>query len=401
MKYSLPYGVKPELTQEDLDLINKQVFRNRQSIRNKLNYLIFLFQLSSPVIVPLPIVPPSSKIWSENNGSSSGIHRVAPYQSVETINFGDYKIVLTQAESKEFEIIFNNYKNGSVSFKQTILDLRGGGFEDWFFLGFLIYMWSIQTTDSLVVAPTPHMDPFGYLSRKYSNSGPQQNSSTQLTLSSKPNNQSQNQPLNSQIYNFVNKDGTVNLKEAYQEMKRRAKILAPADWDCSFTRFKELSTEDKSITPGSTREAISGLQGEMLGFYKDLTRENYGEGVKGPDFTAKGLGPYKDITHVEAKGPVGSAIKVAMGQKKSIANQGKSIGQKLNYQKDFWSNKENTSSIPTINKDACFPETPENVLGLVDNFDVPVEEKSTMKQVITKWTKNDNNLVFINDDTNV
>ena len=39
----------------------------------------------------------------------------------------------------------------------------------------------------------------------------------------------------------------------------------------------------------------------------------------------EGLGKFQNVTHVEVKNPVGSAIKIANGQKGSIAKQGKYV----------------------------------------------------------------------------
>ena len=45
-------------------------------------------------------------------------------------------------------------------------------------------------------------------------------------------------------------------------------------------------------------------------------------------FLWKDWGEFENITHVEVKNPVGSAIKIANGQKGSIHAQGKRIGKK-------------------------------------------------------------------------
>lgn len=64
----------------------------------------------------------------------------------------------------------------------------------------------------------------------------------------------------------------------------------------------------------------------MLGYYENARRVEYGPELRGLDFIVDGLGLYKDITHVEIKNPIGSAIKIANGQKSSITLQGKKIG---------------------------------------------------------------------------
>jgi hypothetical protein len=55
-------------------------------------------------------------------------------------------------------------------------------------------------------------------------------------------------PVNkTQAASFV-KNGVVDLHEAYQEVLRRAAKLGAENFDCSFQRFKELSTEYREPT---------------------------------------------------------------------------------------------------------------------------------------------------------
>jgi inosine/xanthosine triphosphate pyrophosphatase family protein len=72
--------------------------------------------------------------------------------------------------------------------------------------------------------------------------------------------------------------------------------------------------ENGDVTSTTAREAITILQGEMKGYYTNAVREDYGNGIYGPDFLVEGLGKFENITHVEVKNPVGSAIKIANGQ---------------------------------------------------------------------------------------
>jgi len=69
----------------------------------------------------------------------------------------------------------------------------------------------------------------------------------------------------------------------------------------------------------------------MQGYYRNARLEDYGLNVKGPDFFVEGLGKCQNVTHVKVKNPVGSAIKIANGQKGSIPKQGKKIGAKIVY----------------------------------------------------------------------
>ena len=135
-------------------------------------------------------------------------------------------------------------------------------------------------------------------------------------------------PTEIQAAKFL-KNGKVDLQRAFDEVNRRASVIGCENFDCSFERFKGLAGECGNFTPSTTREAITILQGEMHGYYKNARREDYGLNVKGPDFLVEGLGEFENITHVEVKNPVGSAIKIANGQKGSISKQGKKLEQKL------------------------------------------------------------------------
>ena len=107
------------------------------------------------------------------------------------------------------------------------------------------------------------------------------------------------------------KNGRLDLREAFNEVQRRASEIGCDNFECSLERFRALATERKLLTENSVREAISALQGEMLGYYKDTVRGKYGKGISGPDFIVVGLGDYSHITHLEVKNPVGSRIEKA------------------------------------------------------------------------------------------
>lgn len=198
-----------------------------------------------------------------------------------------------------------------------------------------------------------------------------------------------------QISEFV-KNGEVNLEKCLDEVNRRASVIGRTDFECSLERFKALATENGELTIIGAREAITVLQGEMQGYYTDARRENYGLNVKGPDFLVKGLGDFQNVTHVEIKNPVGSAIKIANGQDPSISKQGKGIGQKIVFQQKLWSKPDLESIFPTVNLTASFPQAPNNMLGVVDNFDVPYSEKASMEKFVLQGSKNNTNILFIN-----
>lgn len=199
-----------------------------------------------------------------------------------------------------------------------------------------------------------------------------------------------------QMSGFV-KNGKVDLDKCLNEVNRRASEIGCTDFECSLERFKALATENGKLTSGTAREAITILQGEMQGYYKNARREDYGLNVKGPDFLVEGLGEFENITHVEVKNPVGSAIKIANGQKGSISKQGKKIGAKIVYQQNYWSNTTKTSELENINPTASLPQSPNNVLGAVDIFDVPSSEKAFMEGSVLNGSKNNTNIIFLNN----
>jgi hypothetical protein len=203
-------------------------------------------------------------------------------------------------------------------------------------------------------------------------------------------------PTQTQMSGFV-KNGEVDLHKCLDEVNRRASEIGCTDFGCSLERFKALATENGELTDTTAREAITILQGEMHGYYTNARREDYDQDVKGPDFIAEGLGNFQSVTHVEIKNPVGSAIKIANGQKGSIAKQGKKIGAKIVYQQNFWSNTAKTSKIKNINPTASLPQSTNNILGVVDNFDVPSSEKAFMEASVLKGSQNNPNITFLNN----
>ena len=207
-------------------------------------------------------------------------------------------------------------------------------------------------------------------------------------------------PTQTQISEFV-KNGKVDLNQAFSEVNRRASAIGCETFDCSFDRFKELATECGEIKESGVREAITILQGEMQGYYKNARRVNYGPNVKSLDFAVDGLGEFENITHAEAKNAVGSAIEIADGFDANIWKQGKKIGKKSVWQKKFWSNTSRTSQVPNLNSDAYLPKSVNSTLTVVDCYDVPNFEKQTMNSAINFGAKNDTNLIILNNRTNI
>ena len=207
-------------------------------------------------------------------------------------------------------------------------------------------------------------------------------------------------PTQTQMSGFV-KNGKVDLNQAFNEVNRRASAIGCETFDCSFDRFKRLATECGEIQESGVREAITILQGEMQGYYKNARRIDYGPNVKGLDFAVDGLGEFENITHAEAKNAVGSAIETADGFDANIWKQGKKIGKKSVWQKEFWSNASRTSQVPNLKSDAYLPKSVNNTLTVVDCSDVPNFEKETMNSALSFGAKNDTNIIIMNNRTNI
>lgn len=182
-------------------------------------------------------------------------------------------------------------------------------------------------------------------------------------------------PTQTQMYGFV-KNVKVDLDKCLDEVNRRASEIGCTDFECSFERFKALAVENGAMTTTTAREAITVLEGEMHGFYRNAVREDYGNGIQGPDFKVIGQKKYSHVTHVEIKNPVDSAIeKASRNGYSDIVKQGNKIGDKLSKQQAKWSNATFRASLSNLNPNAVFPQSPANILGLVDEFDVPISEK--------------------------
>lgn len=193
------------------------------------------------------------------------------------------------------------------------------------------------------------------------------------------------------------KNNKVDLKQAFDEVNRRASVINCGNFDCSFERFKNLARECGKYTPSTTREAITILEGEMHGHYKNARREDYGPDVNGLDYVVEGIGEFEHITYVEVKGAVSSSIR----SKPTLMKQAKKFVNRINCQRDFWSNKIKVNEvIPHIVPDAYLPESPDNVLALYGLWDVGTPEKSTVSNAITAFSGNDNNIVILNKDIN-
>lgn len=204
-------------------------------------------------------------------------------------------------------------------------------------------------------------------------------------------------PTQTQMAGFLTDDNkTVSIPKILDEIDRLKSKIGCIDYTCSSERFESLATENGNLTTSSAREALSAVQGEMLGLFQNTTRQNYGK-VLGTDFRIEGLGPFSQCTHLEIKNPVGSEILRQNGLKTSMAQQGRSIGKKLTWQMENWSNPNTTNAMKGLDPTVILPESSRNVLGLINERDIySSKERETFTKQFLKNSNSDHDIVIIN-----
>ena len=160
------------ITDSAVQLIKNFPLNGKGKAKRMFLYVLFLFNLGQPlapyaaaVVIPLPPTP---------------IHRLSPMEQDRILsNKNSYpqiasiieskmdKMVLTDQQIEDLNIICYKLQKGSITLDKAVLKLRAGGFYDWATLAFIIYMFSLQQGNSFQNVPLPHMDPLGWASGKY------------------------------------------------------------------------------------------------------------------------------------------------------------------------------------------------------------------------------------------
>ena len=145
--------------------------------RLRLIYIYLMFGLSTSlflapstaVILPLLSSRQSIERIQVNEPSSQfkNFLKIAP-----TFIENSDKIVLTDKQIKQFEILIKQLISGSITMEEAILQIRGGdGLTDVVgIIAFVIFVnWynSLFGVEAFQANPLPHMDPFGWSSGKY------------------------------------------------------------------------------------------------------------------------------------------------------------------------------------------------------------------------------------------
>jgi hypothetical protein len=222
---------------------------------------------------------------------------------------------------------------------------------------------------------------------------------------------------------YVDDDKNVIIEKVYEEAVRRAKKIDPSS-DCDFERIQQLVTEhtenDKDQRIYAAKETITAVQAEAEGIFKRGSgrRVNLGYNKDGPiqglDMAVEGTGRWSHITHVDFKNPVGEKIRAKQDDspkpipestaaipKRKIKEIKENI-KKMKGQIKFWTNETKYSTVPGIVKNPDLPKSPDNILMIIDLFDVPEPEKAEMKREMMAAAEGKiKNMIFLNDEKNI
>lgn len=127
-------------------------------------HIVFMFAISQPLVpcaaaVMMPLPP--------------AVHRLSPMEESRIRTNKNYpqitpiieskidKMVLTDQQIEDLNLICYKRKNSSIIIDKAILELRAGGFYDLATLAFIIFMFSLHQGDSFQSIPLPHMGMMG------------------------------------------------------------------------------------------------------------------------------------------------------------------------------------------------------------------------------------------------
>jgi hypothetical protein len=85
----------------------------------------------------------------------------------------------------------------------------------------------------------------------------------------------------------------------------------------------------------------------------------------------------------------------------NLVQQGEIIRSKILKQQVNWSNPDFLKNLPHWNQSESFPQSPANMLGLVNTFVVPMSEKSILENSVINNSKNSSSVIFLNNETNI
>ena len=167
MSALLYYSISSDLTKDEIIEIDRQVATNREAVylfvrelpsnsKRKAKILfvhgMLLFKLGQPlvpyataVMMPLPLATARLSHFEQDRilGNKNYYPQIAPIiqQNVD-------KMVLTDEQIDDLNLICYKLQKGSITLDKAILEIRGGDFYDWTALAFIIYMFSLKQGSS-------------------------------------------------------------------------------------------------------------------------------------------------------------------------------------------------------------------------------------------------------------
>ena len=183
MSIDVYYAYSANLTAEKITSIDKEVFKNRQSINRFLKqssskwkkkvkniklYTVFIFSmtqpllpLSSAVVMALPPIGLHQLSVIEESPTMTKQFKISP-----VIESKPDKI--TEEKMKDFNLLCYELQNGSLTLDRAVLKLRAGGFPEWFWFLLYIYVLSqLHQSSAFQTVPQPPQDSLGWMTGKY------------------------------------------------------------------------------------------------------------------------------------------------------------------------------------------------------------------------------------------
>ena len=227
---------------------------------------------------------------------------------------------------------------------------------------------------------------------------------TSLEAKSNDNSEGTSNPNAIQASQFT-ENGRLSIDKAYLEVLRRADELKCTSFYTqgdSYHKLSQLVIEDdnKKPTPQGIREAITGLQGQMEGYYSDLARLDIGKKGK-QDF--KILGP--DFQAIDKNGKkVAVEVKNLVYNKESKPTEtpfenGKQMGAKAYKQQHYWTQTNEDTLRKRFGSNIKIENLPQELTDFVlvfDLFDVDQDARKEVIAGIKEGAKNYDQIVIIN-----
>lgn len=143
--------------------------KGKRKIKKFFIYSMFVISIRQPLApcaaVVLPPPTPINRLHSIDE-STINTTRNSPRPAQSFAKRPD-KIVFSEKAMVQFYDLAARYRNNSVTRKEAIRELRGGGLSDWLVLFIFVYMIANHTGESFLQAPLPHMDPVVWINGNY------------------------------------------------------------------------------------------------------------------------------------------------------------------------------------------------------------------------------------------